>query len=178
VLVAVIVLALVGVVAARPGRAARCRPGRCLPAPVCQPVEMILDAECIADTTPKPQRGDTEAIRQVLDNQVAAWNKGDLEGFMKGYWSSPRLSFFSGNTRTQGWQPTLARFRKRYQAEGKEMGRLRFEDVEIDVLSADAAMVRGRFRLQLKKEKPTGLFTLLFRRLPEGWRIVHDHTSG
>jgi beta-aspartyl-peptidase (threonine type) len=118
------------------------------------------------------------AVRAVLDAQVAAWNKGDLEGFMRGYWNSPELSFFSGGTRTRGWQATMDRYQKKYRAEGKEMGALTFSELEIDVLGPDSAVVRGRFRLKMSKEEPTGLFTLLFRRFSDGWRIVHDHTSG
>src|SRR5947208_16895842 len=117
------------------------------------------------------------AITKVLDDQVAAWNKGELETFMAGYWKSDKLTFFSGNGKTAGWQATLDRYRKRYQAEGKEMGKLAFEELSIDLLSDDHALVRGRFRLQLAKEAPTGIFTLVLRKLPEGWRIVHDHTS-
>jgi beta-aspartyl-peptidase (threonine type) len=128
-----------------------------------------------------PARADDaseKAIREVLDAQVAAWNKGDLEGFMKGYWDSDRLTFFSGNERTAGWKATLERYRKKYKAEGKEMGKLRFRDLEVEALGPDAAVVKGRFELELGKEKPTGLFTLIFKKLPDGWRIVHDHTSG
>jgi beta-aspartyl-peptidase (threonine type) len=120
---------------------------------------------------------DRAAIRKVLDDQVNAWNRADLEEFMAGYQASPDLSFFSGKTRTRGWEATLDRYRKRYQAEGKEMGQLHFELFDIDLLAPDAALVRGRFVLKMKKEQPEGLFTLLLRRLPEGWRIVHDHTS-
>jgi ketosteroid isomerase-like protein len=130
-------------------------------------------------------RGQTEqpvapadAVRQVLDAQVAAWNKGDLEKFMAGYWHSPELSFFSGNDKRRGWEDTLSRYRQRYQAEGKEMGKLSFTDLEIESPAPDLAWVRGRFKLVMSKEAPTGLFTLIFKKLPEGWRIVHDHTSG
>jgi beta-aspartyl-peptidase (threonine type) len=118
-----------------------------------------------------------EAVRGVLDAQVEAWNKGDLEGFMKGYWKSPELSFFSGGERARGWQATLDRYRKRYQSEGKEMGKLSFSDLQVEVLGADAAFVRGRFQLERTKDKPAGQFTLIFKRFSEGWRIVHDHTS-
>jgi beta-aspartyl-peptidase (threonine type) len=97
---------------------------------------------------------------------------------MLGYWSSPDLSFFSGANKLQGWQATLERYRKRYQSEGQEMGQLSFVDVEIEQLGPDAAFVRGRFQLVRTKDRPTGLFTLVFRRFPEGWRIIHDHTSG
>ncbi|PYQ14608.1 MAG: DUF4440 domain-containing protein [Acidobacteria bacterium] len=119
-----------------------------------------------------------EAVRAVLDRQVEAWNRGDLEGFMAGYWSSPDLVFQSGATVTRGWQATLDRYRQRYQAEGREMGRLRFEDLDVQVLCADAALVRGRWHLTMKDgSQPNGLFTLLLRRLGSEWRIVHDHTS-
>jgi beta-aspartyl-peptidase (threonine type) len=119
-----------------------------------------------------------KAVRQVLDDQVAAWNKGDLKGFMAGYWRSPDLTFFSGKDKTRGWQATLERYQKRYQAEGKEMGKLAFRDLEIESLGPDSAWVRGRWQLELSKETVSGLFTLIFKKLPEGWRIVHDHTSG
>lgn len=118
------------------------------------------------------------AIQKVLDDQVIAWNKGDLEGFMTGYWKSPDLSFYSGKDKTKGWQPTLERYRKRYQAEGREMGQLTFSEIEVDLLATDSAVVRGRWQLVTSKDKPGGLFTLLFKKRPEGWRIVHDHTSG
>jgi len=123
-------------------------------------------------------KADEAAIRAVLADQAAAWNKGDLEGFMAGYWKSPDLSFTSGNARTKGWDATLERYKKRYQAEGKEMGKLTFSELEVEMLGPDAALVRGRFTLEMMNEKPTGLFTLVLRRFPEGWRIVHDHTSG
>jgi len=118
------------------------------------------------------------AVRAVLDEQVAAWNRGDLEGFMAGYWNSPDLVFQSGANRTQGWQATLERYRRRYQGEGKEMGRLRFDELEVQVVGPEAAFVRGRWRLVMKDgTEPNGLFTLLLRRIDGAWRIVHDHTS-
>jgi beta-aspartyl-peptidase (threonine type) len=126
----------------------------------------------------KPGQEDArKAIQNVLDAQVAAWNKGNLEGFMAGYWKSPELSFYSGKNRTRGWQQTLDRYRKRYQGEGKEMGKLAFSDITIDLLSAENALVRGRWQLTLKNDRPEGLFTLIVRKTPQGWRIVHDHTS-
>jgi uncharacterized protein (TIGR02246 family) len=118
------------------------------------------------------------AVRAVLDAQVEAWNRGDLEAFMSGYWHSPDLVFCSGATVTKGWDETLARYRKRYQSEGREMGRLRFDEVEVMVLGPDAAFARGAWRLHMTDgQEPHGLFTLLLRRLGGGWRIVHDHTS-
>jgi beta-aspartyl-peptidase (threonine type) len=117
-------------------------------------------------------------IQKVLDEQTAAWNKGDLKGFMAGYWNSPEFSFYSGKDKTRGWQATFERYQKRYQAEGKEMGALTFTEIEIDLLGPDAAFVRGRWKLVLSKETLGGLFTLIFKKVPEGWRVVHDHTSG
>jgi ketosteroid isomerase-like protein len=128
----------------------------------------------LAAGTPEKERA---AVQQVLDDQTTAWNKGDLEGFMAGYWKSDKLSFFSGDKKTAGWQATLDRYRKRYQADGKEMGKLSFEELSIELLGDDHALVRGRFRLKLASETPTGIFTLILRKLPEGWRIIHDHTS-
>lgn len=124
-----------------------------------------------------PAGGPKDAVQKVLDDQVVAWNKGDLEGFMAGYWKSPELSFFSGNNKTAGWEATLERYRKKYQGEKKEMGKLAFKQITIELIGADHALVKGRFQLTLSKESPTGLFTLIMRKQPEGWRIIHDHTS-
>jgi beta-aspartyl-peptidase (threonine type) len=118
------------------------------------------------------------AIRSVLQQQVAAWNRHDLEGFMAGYWHSPELTFFSGGTVTKGWEPTMQRYQQRYQANGAAMGKLEFSDLDVVQLAPVAALVRGRWHLTMPDGKqPGGLFTLVFRKLPEGWRIVHDHTS-
>jgi beta-aspartyl-peptidase (threonine type) len=117
-------------------------------------------------------------IRTVMDGQVAAWNRHDLEGFMAGYWKSPELTFFSGATRTKGWEPTLERYRQRYQANGAAMGTLEFSDLSVEQLCPEAAFVRGHWQLTMPDGKqPHGLFTLVFRKFPEGWRIVHDHSS-
>ncbi|HXF06913.1 MAG TPA: nuclear transport factor 2 family protein [Blastocatellia bacterium] len=118
-----------------------------------------------------------EAIRRVLDEQVAAWNRGDLDGFMRGYWKSDHLTFFSDGTVFRGWQATRERYRRTYQSEGKEMGQLEFSDLQIEQLGPRAASVTGRFRLRRSTGESRGLFTLIFRQTEEGWKIVHDHTS-
>jgi hypothetical protein len=123
-----------------------------------------------------PARAEDQ-IRMVLNNQVEAWNRGDLDGFMAGYWNSDELLFCSGGTITKGWKPTLDRYRKRYQAEGKEMGRLTFADVHVELLTNETALVRGRWILVLKSSSPDGLFTLKMVRFADGWRCVYDHTS-
>lgn len=119
-----------------------------------------------------------QAIQQVLDSQVQAWNRQDLTGFMAGYWNSPELTFFSGGEVATGWQQALDRYKKRYQSQPGQMGRLHFSDLRIQPLAADAAFVRGRWQLAMSDSKtPHGLFTLIFRKFPDGWKIVHDHTS-
>lgn len=116
------------------------------------------------------------AIRAVLDAQTAAWNRGDLPGFMAGYWHSPDLTFYSGNGVTSGWQATLERYQKRYQSPGSEMGKLDFSRLEIHP-EGDMAWVGGRWHLKMSNGKDLGgVFTLVFRKFPEGWKIVHDHT--
>jgi beta-aspartyl-peptidase (threonine type) len=117
------------------------------------------------------------SIRKLLEDQVAAWNKGDLEGFMAGYWKSPEMTFYSGRDKRQGWQAAYDRYKERYQSGGKEMGKLSFSELLIDRIGDDTALVRGRWKLDLKAETLDGLYTLLLRKKPEGWRIVHDHTS-
>ena len=117
-----------------------------------------------------------EAIRKVMDDQAAAWNRGDLEGFMTGYWRSEKLSFISGTDVTRGWQQTLDNYKKSYNSKEK-MGTLMFSDLEFTILSKDAAVVLGSWALKRQKDTPHGKFTLTFRKFKEGWRIVMDHTS-
>ncbi len=140
-----------------------------------QPIILFL---LLAPAIATDSTQDRNAIQRVLDDQAKAWNKGDLVAFMKGYIESEELSFFSGNKKTKGWKATLERYQKTYQADGKEMGKLTFDELSIELLGKDHALVRGRFRLQLKSDNPTGIFTLILRKTPAGWRIVHDHTSG
>ena len=119
-----------------------------------------------------------DAPRLVLDRQVEAWNRGDLEGFMATYHRSPDTVFLSGGDRTAGFEAVATRYRRRYQGEGKEMGRLAFSEIEVLDLCPDYALARGSWKLSLKEGKrPHGLFTLILRRFDDGWRIVHDHTS-
>jgi ketosteroid isomerase-like protein len=116
-------------------------------------------------------------IRRVMNDQLAAWNRGDIDGFMRGYWNSEDLVFVSGANVTRGWQPTLERYKKSYDSRSK-MGTLTFSDLEINVLSRDAAVVLGSWALARDKDNPHGKFTLTFRRFPRvGLRIIIDHTS-
>lgn len=116
------------------------------------------------------------AIRKVMDEQALAWNKGDIDSFMKGYWNSPEMTFVSGTKVTKGWQPTLENYKRSYDSKEK-MGTLTFSDLEITILGKESAVVLGKWSLQREKDKPNGLFTLTFRKFKEGWRIILDHTS-
>jgi ketosteroid isomerase-like protein len=115
-------------------------------------------------------------IVAVMDEQAAAWNRGDVEAFMRGYWNSSDLVFVSGDGVTRGWQPTLDRYKKTYNSREK-MGALKFSDLQIDVISKNAAVVLGSWALTRAGDNPKGKFTLIFRKFSDGWRIIHDHTS-
>ncbi|MEQ1605928.1 MAG: DUF4440 domain-containing protein [Pyrinomonadaceae bacterium] len=120
---------------------------------------------------------DQAAIRKIMDDQTAAWNRGDLDSFMSiGYWKSDKLKFVSGDRITLGWQPTLDNYKKTYSSTAL-MGKLTFSGLEMDLLSKDAAFVVGSWSLAREKDNPKGKFTLLFRKFKEGWRIVADHSS-
>lgn len=122
------------------------------------------------------RRDSATEIRAVMAAQVTAWNRGDIDGFMAGYARSDTTEFVSGDKVTRGWQTVRDRYRKKYDSREK-MGCLAFSQIQITPLGADAAIVLGRWRLVRQKDKPHGIFTLVFRRTPAGWRIVHDHTS-
>jgi len=119
---------------------------------------------------------ESAAIRAVTEAQVAAWNRGDINGFMAGYARSPETTFVSGDEVTRGWRTVRDRYAKKYDSREK-MGLLTFSGLTIAPLCDDAAIVLGSWRLERKADLPHGKFTLLFRKLPEGWRIVLDHTS-
>lgn len=120
---------------------------------------------------------DAAAIQKIMDDQTAAWNRGDLDAFMTiGYWKSDKLKFVSGDRITYGWQSTLDNYKKTYSS-AASMGKLTFSGLEIKVLSKDAAFVIGSWSLARDKDNPKGKFTLLFRKFKEGWRIVTDHSS-
>ena len=131
-----------------------------------------------ADNSEQGREEAEEGIKHLLVTQVEAWNKGDLEGFMGGYWHSPDLTFFSGGNIAKGWQAALQRYQRNYQGTGKEMGHLEFQDLNIDLLGGRSAVVTGKWHLTMSDGRtPHGLFTLVLKRLQNGWRIVHDHTS-
>ena len=136
----------------------------------------LVSAACAAPQSRGPDA--VAEVKAVWTAQADAWNRGDLDGFMAGYWKSPDLVFFSNGTETRGWQETLDRYRASYQAEGKHMGTLDFPQLDFKVLGTEAVLTRGRWRLKMPDGKEvTGMTSVLFQKLPEGWRIVHDHSS-
>ena len=115
-------------------------------------------------------------IRAVLDAQAAAWNRGDIDGFMNSYWRSNDLTFSAGGRVTRGWDATIARYKSRYTTRDR-MGTLSFSDLEIRMLDDDAALVLGRWMLRRAADAPSGAFSLVLRRTAGRWVIIHDHTS-
>jgi ketosteroid isomerase-like protein len=132
----------------------------------------ILAAGLASAAAPDP----AAEIRTVMAAQVSAWNRGDIDGFMSGYARSKTTEFVSGDRLTRGWQTVRDRYKKKYDSREK-MGTLTFSEVKITALAPDVALVVGRWKLLRRGDHPHGIFTLLFRRGPAGWRIVHDHTS-
>ena len=142
-------------------------------------IAALLTVALITSAAAQNRAQDTKsivAVRAVLDMQAVAWNRGDIGGYMDGYDRSPDTVFISGDRVTRGWQTVLERYKKTYDTREK-MGTLTFSDLEVTILSKDAAIVLGRWHLQRSKDEPHGRFTLLFRKTKAGWKIVHDHTS-
>ncbi len=133
---------------------------------------LILAAICLHAATPEQQ------VREVLDRQQSDWNRGDVEAFMRGYEDSSSTTFV-GKTVTRGFAGVLANYRKNYPNQEK-MGRLSFSDIEVQMLGSRHASVLGKFRLDRPSQaggNADGIFTLLFRKTRQGWKIILDHTS-
>ncbi len=120
---------------------------------------------------------DDTAIRAVLATQAAAWNRGDLDGYMAGYADSPELVFTSGGHIRRGYDDTLAKYRAKYGRDTTTMGHLVFELLAVQHLGADGAIVLGRWQLSATPNAGGGVFSVALERTPSGWKIVHDHTS-
>jgi beta-aspartyl-peptidase (threonine type) len=117
-----------------------------------------------------------EPIRTLLAGQVAAWNRGDIDGFMRAYWNSEDLTFSSGGKTKRGFAATLAGYRERYPTP-ERMGHLDFSGLEIRLLGGQAALVLGRWHLQRTPDAVGGNFSLVLQVIDGSWRIIHDHTS-
>ena len=120
---------------------------------------------------------DRAALSAVLKQQQAAWNRGDVEAFLTGYWHSPQLTFSGSNGVARGWDGVVARYKKNYP-DRDSMGELDFSDLEIRFLGPDAALVLGKWHLKRETAGDIGgVFTLVWQKFPDGWKIIHDHTS-
>ena len=119
---------------------------------------------------------DKEQIKSVLIKQQDAWNRGDIEGYMQGYWKSDSLLFTSGGNFQRGWKATYEKYKKSYDTKAK-MGKLDFSKLEINLLSEESVWIFGYWELKREKDNPKGVFTLVLRKFKDGWKVIHDHTS-
>lgn len=122
------------------------------------------------------QNVDRDVIRSVLNAQQVAWNRGDVDAFLVGYWQSPELTFSGSNGVSRGWDGVRARYKKNYP-DRAAMGELDFSDLEFRFLGKDSALVLGKWHLKREPGDIGGVFSLVWQRFPEGWKIIHDHTS-
>jgi ketosteroid isomerase-like protein len=141
------------------------------------PCALIAIALSCASVKPTFRTTDRAAITSLLDEQRKAWNRGDIPAFMEGYVHTSELVFTSGAKVRRGWQETHDRYLERYGTDTSTMGTLGFEVIDLKSLGADGAVMLGRWSLAGLEEPAGGVFTIVFERRPEGWRIVHDHTS-
>jgi uncharacterized protein (TIGR02246 family) len=135
---------------------------------------IALSVAACAEQSPD-EDGISAEIREIIDRQQTLWNEGDLEGFMGYYWRSEDFVFQSGNTRLRGWEELRSMYRRKYS--GEKRGTLAFSGIDVHVQSQEDAYVTGTWRVSLADTTREGLFTLIFKKLDDGWRIVHDHSS-
>ncbi len=119
---------------------------------------------------------DQKAILNLLEKQRLAWNRGDLDGYMKGYWKSDSLLFVGKSGPKYGWKTTLENYKKSYP-DDSAMGMLTFNILQINLIDLKNAFVLGGWKLKREKDEPQGFFTLWLRRIKGEWKIVADHTS-
>ena len=139
-------------------------------------VLVIFGSVRLLGTPDKARDTDTKAINDVLGAQQAAWNRGDVDSFLVGYWPSPELTFSGSSGVSRGWDGVLARYKKSYPNHAA-MGQLDFSDLEFRFLGPDAALVLGQWHLKRESGDIGGVFTLVWQKFPDGWKIIHDHTS-
>ena len=127
---------------------------------------------------PTPLSGE---VTRALQEGVEAWNAGNLPQFLNGYLDSPDLTYTSSGRVIRGFQTLQKRYQDTYGKDKQSMGRLRFDQIEVWPLGGDYALALGRWHLELAKAKTRetveGVFSLVLRKTPQGWKILHDHTS-
>jgi uncharacterized protein (TIGR02246 family) len=139
-------------------------------------VLVVFGSVGLPGTSDRGRDADTKAINDVLSAQQAAWNRGDVDAFLVGYWPSPELTFSGSSGVSRGWDGVLARYKKSYPNHAA-MGQLEFSDLEFRFLGPDAALVLGQWHLKRESGDIGGVFTLVWQKFPDGWKIIHDHTS-
>ena len=139
-------------------------------------VLVVFGSVRLLGTPDKGRDADTRAINDVLSAQQSAWNRGDVDAFLVGYWPSPELTFSGSSGVSRGWDGVLARYKKSYPNHAA-MGQLEFSDLEFRYLGPDAALVLGQWHLKRESGDIGGVFTLVWQKFPDGWKIIHDHTS-
>jgi ketosteroid isomerase-like protein len=128
------------------------------------------------NAAPEERAIDRAAITKILETQQNDWNQGNVDAFLEGYWHSPDLTFSGSGGIARGWDGVLARYKKNYP-DRAAMGQLDFSGLEFHFLGRDAALVLGHWHLSRAQGDIGGVFSLVWQRFPEGWRIIHDHTS-
>jgi len=119
---------------------------------------------------------DIASIQSVMDNQQEAWNRGDIDAFMQGYWKSDSLRFIGKRGITFGWQPTLDNYKKSYPG-AQAMGRLQFTNLTTEIVGDSSAYVIGKWELFRSTDTLGGHYSLLWKKMQGQWVIVADHTS-
>jgi ketosteroid isomerase-like protein len=135
---------------------------------------VLMNSPLLAGTAESDR--DRAAITAVLNAQQGAWNSTDVDKFLEGYWHSPDLTFSGTGGIARSWDGVMARYKKNYP-DRETMGHLEFSELEFRFLGKDAALVLGHWHLTRAKGDVGGVFSLVWQRFPEGWRIIHDHTS-
>lgn len=115
-------------------------------------------------------------ILKVMTEQQTAWNNGNIDGYMQGYWKNDSLLFIGSKGPTYGWQKTLDNYKKSYPNKEK-MGILEFSDVQVKMLGKKHAYVFGKWKLVRTNDSPNGIYTLIFEKFKDGWKIISDHTN-
>jgi ketosteroid isomerase-like protein len=133
---------------------------------------MSISVTAFAQTKDK----DEAIIRKILDDQTTAWNRGDIENFMSGYWENDSLLFIGKSGITSGWKQTLANYKKGYP-DTAAMGKLSFNIIQVKRLSGMYFSVVGKWNLTRSIGDLSGHYTLLFRKVKGKWVIIQDHSS-
>lgn len=138
--------------------------------------EVIVGDEPTTTTFGDAPAREAEAVAVLLAQQ-AAWNRGDLEGYMAGYLQSDELVFTSGGNIRRGWQETHDKYKAKYGSDPSTMGKLAFDILGVQPLGEEGAIVLGRWKLTDTPNAGRGVFSVALRKTSEGWRVIHDHTS-